>query len=110
MYVKVYGKKIDVKEKLLKLYDMNIHDIFDIKGLENFTELEFLLLDNNSITEIKGLEALTNLKTLTLSNNKISEIKGLESTSSVHLLINIYYPITPSCIRDICMNMINIIK
>ena len=39
------------------------------KGLEKFTELETLFLENNQLTDVKGLEKLTQLKILWLDDN-----------------------------------------
>jgi Leucine-rich repeat (LRR) protein len=40
-----------------------------VKGLENLTQLEHLILGNNQLTSVKGLENLTELKGLILYNN-----------------------------------------
>jgi len=71
-FVKIYEKKIDVKDDIiLDLSKMNIQDILDIKGLETLTNLEYLFLGSNQIKEIKGLDSLHNLKVLILLHNII---------------------------------------
>ncbi|MFX0074710.1 MAG: leucine-rich repeat domain-containing protein [Candidatus Hermodarchaeota archaeon] len=80
---KVYEVKVKNGLKTLKLYNMKIKDITDIKGLDKLTDLQVLNLASNKITEIKGLENLTNLEKLYLYNNEITEIKGLENMTKL---------------------------
>ena len=56
------------------------------KGLEKFTKLTSLNLDNNKLTDVKGLEKLTQLETLTLCNNKLTDVKGLEKLTKLPYL------------------------
>ena len=50
-----------------------------IDGIEKFTNLTYLQLDNNKIKTITELEKLTDLKTLNLMNNQIEDISILSS-------------------------------
>lgn len=45
-----------------------------LKGLENFTDLEELVLDNNWIDDDTEFPALNSLHTLTLNKNNVSFI------------------------------------
>ena len=62
------------------------NQITKIEGLETLTQLEYLLLDNNQITKIGGLETLTQLKYLALNNNQITKIGGLETLTQLKYL------------------------
>ncbi len=77
-----------LKDKYVKIKELDLSDnqIKEIKGLENFLNLEFLKLNNNQITQINGLEQLKNIEKLTLRNNRISEIKGLDNLSKLKYL------------------------
>jgi len=78
--------KIKKGLKTLKLYNVGIEDITEIKGLAELTDLQSLDLAGNKITEIKGLENLMNLEKLYLYNNEITEVKGLESLTKLSYL------------------------
>lgn len=81
------GKKFKTnKEGKLDLSNQEIDDITEIKGLEDFTSLEWLNISDNRITEIKGLDNLVNLKKLSLSQNQITEITGLSSLTNLQEL------------------------
>lgn len=77
--VKNSGLYLDLRKK-------KIDDISQIKGLDNFSDLVSLNLDENQITEITGLSSLKNLRVLSLSDNKITEIKGLENLINLKVL------------------------
>lgn len=70
-YVTYKGRRYYVKNGKLELRLKKISDITEIKGLENLTNLERLILDHNKITEIKGLENLIALRELDLRFNPI---------------------------------------
>ena len=64
--------------KTINLQKKKIDSISNIIGIENVSDLEALILDNNRITEIEKVSNLKNLKYLSLKNNNIHEIKSLE--------------------------------
>ena len=75
-----------VEDGKLDLSEMEIVDIYEIKGLEHLTSLQILDLNNNQIVEIKGLDRLTNLQELLLNGNWIEEIEGLENLTNLEKL------------------------
>ena len=89
-FVEVHGRKFKIYANRgrhgLRLININIRDISEIKGLGAMTHLDTLILDNNQLTEINGLETLQNLKILSLRNNQITEIKGLYNFPKLRLL------------------------
>ncbi|MFX1257565.1 MAG: leucine-rich repeat domain-containing protein [Promethearchaeota archaeon] len=80
-------KPVYVHENTLWIYDKEIKNISELKGLQNLVNLEKLSLKNKLISEIKGLEKLKNLKKLNLTNNKITEIKALQNLVNLEKLI-----------------------
>lgn len=68
--IRTYVKKGKIS---LDLRNRKISDMDEIKGLENLTELQRLILHNNDIEEIKGLENMIKLEELTLGNNPVFE-------------------------------------
>ena len=60
--VKNSGLYLDLRKK-------KIADISQINGVDNFSDLFSLYLDENQINEITGLENLRNLHFLSLSDN-----------------------------------------
>ena len=73
-------------ENIKTFYDFSSNPIVDITGLDKFTGLESLKLNNSDITDISALENLTNLKILDLSNNKVSDISALENLTNLQEL------------------------
>ncbi|CAB3238980.1 unnamed protein product [Arctia plantaginis] len=67
---KMYGAKV-------KCLDLSYNSIETLKGLEQFTKLEELILDNNKLTDAITFPRLANLKTLSLNNNQISDLDAL---------------------------------
>ena len=63
----------------LKLTNRGVRDISEIKGLENYPNLEELNLSYNRLQNLNGLEKLTNLKKVILKNNKVIDLRGLGS-------------------------------
>jgi internalin A len=59
--------------------NLSYNQLTEIKGLENFVDLQRLDLDHNQLTEIKGLDTLVDLQELDLSYNQLTEIKGLKN-------------------------------
>jgi Leucine-rich repeat (LRR) protein len=84
-----YKKKAkqNPKELLeLHLYDSNVTSLFEIRGLNAFTNLKSLNLHSNSITKIANLTQLLNLRELNLSSNRIQVIEGLDALSNLEIL------------------------
>lgn len=78
-FVEYNNKKYGTKAGILKLGNLGIKKISDVKGLEKIKFLRLLNLNGNKIEEIEGLDHLTYLRSLSLSNNYIKEIKGLDN-------------------------------
>ncbi|KAM3131941.1 hypothetical protein pb186bvf_015954 [Paramecium bursaria] len=57
-----------------------------IGGLDSFTNVKVLWLENNFITKIEGLDKLTKLTHLFLQNNLIQEIRGLDNNLELHTI------------------------
>ena len=60
--------------------------LFQYCNLDNFTNLQVLYLENNSINKIEGLDKLINLTCLYLQNNYIKEIENLENNIKLSIL------------------------
>ncbi|XP_014773820.2 leucine-rich melanocyte differentiation-associated protein [Octopus bimaculoides] len=56
--------------------DLSYNLLYTLKGLENFTDLEELVLDNNWIDDDTEFPALNSLHTLTLNKNNISDLES----------------------------------
>ncbi len=84
--VKVLGKEYQITDASLDLSGISLESISDIKGLDNFSNLKLLFLDENEISEIAGLESLESLEILSLADNRISEIKGLNTLTNLKFL------------------------
>ncbi len=72
--------------------------ISDIEGIQYCTDLEQLLLYNNSIIDISPLDGLVNLKTLDLGENEIvdmSPLAGLVNLTTLYLGDNNIVDISP---------------
>jgi Leucine-rich repeat (LRR) protein len=77
--------KSDVKEiTILDCHEMKIEDI---SGIENLTNLDELILENNEITNIEPLKNLTRLTRLYLNRNKISDIEPLTNLTKLNHLV-----------------------
>lgn len=57
--------------------DLSFNNIETLKGLENFTRLEELILDNNKIGDSVNFPHLPKLKTLSINNNQITDLESL---------------------------------
>ena len=70
-------------ETVTKL-ELNKKQITDVSGIEKFTSLTSLNLDNNEkISDIKPIAQLPNLEKLKLYNNEITDITPLESLTKL---------------------------
>ncbi|KAM3174073.1 hypothetical protein ACTXT7_011286 [Hymenolepis weldensis] len=80
-------KKLELSYKSISLTlfleNPNGFNILKVKGLNQFSNLTELMLDNNIIEKIEGLDQLVNLKRLDLSFNNIHQIENLENL--IHL-------------------------
>ncbi|CAI9717853.1 leucine-rich melanocyte differentiation-associated protein [Octopus vulgaris] len=72
-----------IPEKLIESFctktkrlDLSYNLLYTLKGLENFTDLEELVLDNNWIDDDTEFPALNSLHTLTLNKNNISDLES----------------------------------
>ncbi|XP_045766104.1 leucine-rich melanocyte differentiation-associated protein-like isoform X1 [Maniola jurtina] len=73
---KMYGSKVTY-------LDLSYNSIETLKGLENFTELEELILDNNKIGDSVCFPLMPRLRTLSINNNQITDLDGLINKISV---------------------------
>ena len=60
------------------------------KGLEKLTQLRVLNLAVNKLTNVKGLENLTQLTNLNLQENKLTSVKSLEKLTQLPTLESSY--------------------
>ncbi|KAF9410180.1 hypothetical protein HW555_010658 [Spodoptera exigua] len=74
---KMYGNKV-------KCLDLSYNCIETLKGLEQFSRLEELILDNNKLGDAVSFPYLSNLKTLSLNNNEITDLEELVNKISKH--------------------------
>lgn len=74
---KMYGGKV-------KCLDLSFNTIQTLKGLEQFTSLEELILDNNRLGDNITFPNLPNLRTLSLNNNQITELESLVYKINAH--------------------------
>ena len=58
-----------------------------LTGLEHATNLETLILDNNSISDLSALRGLTNLTGLALQSNTISDISAVSGLTNLTVLL-----------------------
>ncbi|XP_039749789.1 leucine-rich melanocyte differentiation-associated protein-like [Pararge aegeria] len=75
---KMYGTKVNH-------LDLSYNSIETLKGLENFTILEELILDNNKIGDSVCFPLMPRLKTLSINNNQITDLDELVRKISVKL-------------------------
>ncbi|CAK1545850.1 unnamed protein product [Leptosia nina] len=68
----MYGAKVNY-------LDLSYNSIETLKGLEKFTRLEELILDNNKLADSVKFPYLPFLKTLSLNNNDITNLESLVS-------------------------------
>lgn len=65
--------------------DASNADIISLQGMERFTRLVDLNLENNYIEDVSPLVDLTMLKTLNLQNNNISDLEDINFQTITHL-------------------------
>lgn len=87
------------KKEILRITSLNAsgRGITDLKGLEGFTNLEYLNLDNNALitSGLTPIQRLTNLRHLDLEDNAIEQITAVQS------LVNLtYLDISGNQIKD----------
>ena len=91
-YITTQGIKSDqdiLKTKILNLkFDKNnqIPKISSTRGLEFFSNLRKLYLDNQKINDLKWIASLLKLNALSLFNNEISELKHLQKLQNLYFL------------------------
>ncbi|XP_038223125.1 leucine-rich melanocyte differentiation-associated protein-like isoform X1 [Zerene cesonia] len=66
----MYGAKVNY-------LDLSYNSIETLKGLDNFTRLEELILDNNKLGDNVSFPYLPYLQTLSLNNNQIENLESL---------------------------------
>ena len=79
-------EKFFVDDNVLVISGKSVKDIFEIRGLNNLTNLKVLDLSINCIREIKGLDMLERLEKLYLNDNKINKIEGLDNLKNLKVL------------------------
>jgi len=85
-YVEYKGKFHYSTEKMLKLNNLEIEDICDIRRLQELNFLEHLELRGNKISKIDNLNSLANLRILHLSGNRIENIDNLNQLIKLEIL------------------------
>ena len=60
--------------------------IHSLSGLEHFTALQWLFLDNNQLVDVSPLSALTNLQWLSLNNNQLVDVSPLLTLTNLQWL------------------------
>lgn len=65
--VKLYGPKV-------QSLDLSYNELVNLKGLDGFTELRELVLDNNQLTDSLIIPYLPHLHTLSLNKNRVSNM------------------------------------
>ena len=90
LLINKYGlKKWDIlvnDDRYVYSLNMTAKKVTKIEELENFSQLQTLVLSDNQVKKIEGLEKLSKLQTLNLSNNQITKSEGLEALSQLQIL------------------------
>ncbi|MFX0060421.1 MAG: leucine-rich repeat domain-containing protein, partial [Candidatus Heimdallarchaeota archaeon] len=75
-----YGEKIIFIDNYdsLDLSGQGLKDLTKLEGLENFSNITKVILDNNSLSCIRGLEVLQNIEELSLQHNNYDLLIGFE--------------------------------
>ena len=85
--VKVQGKKFNVEnvynQLRLNIYNTEMTEVSEIKGLEKLKKINSLDLSNNKLTNLSGIEAVPQITQIFLNNNELREIKALESMKNL---------------------------
>ena len=74
------------KQETVRTLELGGRYIRSIEGLENFTNLEKLILSDNEITDISPLASLTTLRFLDLSGQEIADISPLAGLTALVVL------------------------
>ena len=85
-YIEYKGKFLYSSDNKLKLNNLDIEEIGDIKRLSELSFLEYLELSENKIKEIDNLNSLVNLRALYLNQNQIENIDNLNSLTKLKTL------------------------
>ena len=91
-YIK--SSKIDDVISICSELDLSKIGLTDIIGIEKFTKLEILVLDENNLTDISPLSKLKKLHELVLENNNIKDIEPLKKLSNLEILYLDHNPIS----------------
>ena len=75
----IVNDKIDQVKHL----DLSNNRIFELDGIEKFSNLRVLKLNNNKITKVEGLKDLKSLEILFLRYNRITEIEDLKNLNNL---------------------------
>ncbi|KAK6187974.1 hypothetical protein SNE40_005888 [Patella caerulea] len=68
---------IDDYCKVTQRLDLSYNRLFSLQGLEDFENLQELILDNNELTDDMNIPPLKQLHTVTLNKNKINNLDAL---------------------------------
>lgn len=63
--IKLYGPKVHT-------LDLSYNELASIRGIEEFSNIKELILDNNQLTDTINLPYFPQLHTLSLNKNKVS--------------------------------------
>ncbi len=71
----------------ITVLELDNKGITDLTGLENATNLYYLMVNDNAITDISVLTKLTNMVDLGISNNKITDISVVKNFTKLSVLL-----------------------
>lgn len=75
--------EMDSSDAAMPYLDLSSKNLTDIKGIEIFTQLETLILDNNKLTALpESIGTLTTLQALFARNNQLTEIPNSISNNT----------------------------
>ena len=73
-------------DSLTKLHFASNKAIHSLSGLEHFTALQWLYLDNNQLVDVSPLSTLTNLRRLSLRENQLVDVSPLSALTNLQWL------------------------
>ena len=73
-------------DSLTKLHFASNKAIHSLSGLEHFTALQWLYLDNNQLVDVSPLSTLTNLRRLSLRENQLVDVSPLSTLTNLQWL------------------------
>ncbi len=73
-------------EKSLEYVSINDNTITDLSPLTNAQNLKFLSFDNNDVTDIKALSNCKMLKMISGDNNKLTNLDGIENCKDLNYI------------------------